>query len=252
MPYQATEGSPHYLETIYDAIGREVEVKWPRRVEGGFSVSSVRTKYEGWIKTTEDDEGTSVRSEHDAYGNVISMREPNPEGGQLETTYRYDIFGRMLSFTTPTAPVTGPGDDLVAPTIALSGMTTEFHYDSLGRLRQSVSPVTGMTDFKYNLNGNVISRTDARGCRVRIVYDNLDRKTLEYTVSVTRDASGTETGESTTDPVDWTHIRRTFTYDVPVRGSARDATGTRYGQRDARPLGRLVQCVNETDGITRE
>ena len=54
-----------------------------------------------------------------------------------------------------------------------------FNYDSLSRLTSTVIPESGTTTFAYDDNGNLQSRTDARGANVGFQYDALNRLTYK-------------------------------------------------------------------------
>ncbi|WP_406656532.1 FG-GAP-like repeat-containing protein [Methanolobus sp. ZRKC2] len=56
-----------------------------------------------------------------------------------------------------------------------------FTYDSLGRKVAMNDPDMGIWTYEYDLNGNLISQTDARGVSIDLTYDALDRVTaIDY------------------------------------------------------------------------
>ena len=56
-----------------------------------------------------------------------------------------------------------------------------FTYDSLGRKVAMSDPDMGNWSYEYDLNGNLINQTDARGVSTRLSYDNLNRVTaIDY------------------------------------------------------------------------
>ena len=60
-------------------------------------------------------------------------------------------------------------------------MISQYEYDSEGRLLRSILPDSGESVVKYDENGNLIERTDAKGITIKYYYDALNRQTkIEY------------------------------------------------------------------------
>ncbi|HVP45172.1 MAG TPA: RHS repeat-associated core domain-containing protein [Bryobacteraceae bacterium] len=58
-----------------------------------------------------------------------------------------------------------------------------FAYDSLKRLSSATNPESGLVSYTYDANGNVKTKTDARGVVATFSYDNLNRVYLKsYTI----------------------------------------------------------------------
>jgi YD repeat-containing protein len=82
----------------------------------------------------------------------------------LETVYGYDALNNLVS-------VNQKGTSSETPRIRV------FVYDSLSRLTSSTNPETGTIGYGYGANGNMTSKTDARGVTTSYIYDSLNRLT---------------------------------------------------------------------------
>jgi len=145
----------------------------PRANKNGVGVS--------WVDTT-DERGVHRQQVTNSLGQLIAVMEPDPQTGGapfLETDYTYDVLNNLHSVSQ-----LGNGT-----TEASRGRS--FIYDSLSRLVQSYNPETGYICYGttpgntapngtnctegYDGNGNLLSKTDARGVVVAYSYDALNR-----------------------------------------------------------------------------
>lgn len=147
VPYFSTASPSQWTETLYDSLGRVIQVINPDNTR-------TVTRYTGRTTQVEDANGKIQTSDVDAHGRVIIRREPsipNP------TVYRYDAVGNLVEMT----------DSL--------GKKTSFVYDSLGRKLAMTDPSAGTWRYAYDANGNLIRQTDARGVVISLYYDVLNR-----------------------------------------------------------------------------
>jgi YD repeat-containing protein len=109
---------------------------------------------------------------------MIAVMEPNGTSREpsMETDYIYDGLNNLLQ--AKQNGINGVG----------TPRTRTFVYDSLSRLQTSTNPETGTISYSYDANGNVHTKTDARGVVATYAYDNLNRLLSK---SYTYDASGT-------------------------------------------------------------
>uniref|UniRef100_Q02AI3 YD repeat protein n=1 Tax=Solibacter usitatus (strain Ellin6076) TaxID=234267 RepID=Q02AI3_SOLUE len=108
------------------------------------------------------------------------MVEPVDPGGshQSATNYLYDVLDDLLGVCQ------GAGFDSNG-NCQSPGLGRQFVYDSLKRLTSANNPESGLTccgtvtsgicTGKYDDNGNLSNKTDARGSVKTFTYDNLDR-----------------------------------------------------------------------------
>jgi RHS repeat-associated protein len=167
-----------WIETAFDALGRVTRV---RTTADG---AQVLTGYSGNSVTVTDQAGKSRTSVTDALGRLVRVVE-DPAGAAHQTDYSYDALGNLRK-------------------VNQGGQTRYFMYDSLSRLvrarhpEQDVNGALAAADafrapedpspngqwtlfYAYDANGNVVSRTDARGVTTTYRYDNINRlKQTEY------------------------------------------------------------------------
>jgi YD repeat-containing protein len=177
-----------YTDTTYDALGRKHTVSNPYRstsdltyglttfgYDGLSRVKTVTTSdnavvttdYSGNQTTVTDQGGKPRRSLTDALGRLTRVDEPNKDTGAL---------GDVTSPVQPTSYSYDALDDL--KTVMQGGQTRSFSYDSLKRLTSATNPESGTVNYtSYDGNGNLLSKTDARGMTTNYVYDALNRLT---------------------------------------------------------------------------
>jgi RHS repeat-associated protein len=175
------------IETRYDGLGRVEQVSNPRRVgeqllwtvtdyDGLGRVTSVKrpdnaevtTAYVGNQSTVTDEAQKVRRSFTDALGRLTSVEE-DPFGLNYSTIYTYDALDNLTS-------------------VSQSGQSRTFAYDLLSRLICASNPESrvgaascltlpssGLDRFSYDANGNLITKTDARGVTVTQTWDPLNR-----------------------------------------------------------------------------
>lgn len=204
-----TDGTTSYL---YDGIGRTCLVIPPGGTAATtcpttFQAGDSLTTYTDNCTTVTDAAGKARKSCADALGRLTNVWE-DPAGLNYETDYQYDALDNLLN-------VTQKGGSTQA-----NWRVRSFAYDSLSRLLSATNPESGTILYGYDLNGNVISKKDARGIQTTMQYDALNRP-LSKTYS-----DGTPTA--------------TFYYDTPPAPWASTEQNTK---------GRLVE---ETTGITPE
>ncbi len=187
---------------------------------------------------------------YDVRGNQIAVTDT---AGVITRTY-YDALGRSVTvvrnlvgqdplIAIPPGRANPPSsiENLRTDTVYLGtgsvdyvidemGKTTDYSYDSLGRLISVFDPLSNVTDFEYDANGNRTLMIDAEGITTKYEYDPLsrlkavvenyrtgvtpDHETNVHT-SYTYDANGNRLsirdGKSYLDGIDY---RTTFTYDA--------------------------------------
>jgi YD repeat-containing protein len=148
----------------YDSLGRVMRAVQPD--------SSVRSwAYTGSTVTSIDEAGNTYQRTADGLGRLSEVIEP----GGLFTKYNYDALNNLAEV------------DQVS-TNGTSLLTRQFAYDSLSRLLWSRNPESGVTCYGhgdgsiagcqadgYDPNGNLLTKTDARGITTTYQYDPLNR-----------------------------------------------------------------------------
>ncbi|MCC6262136.1 MAG: hypothetical protein IT169_01050 [Bryobacterales bacterium] len=180
MPWRASAHAPSA------DLGRVARVIAP---DGAETV----TGYDGAIVTVTDPAGAKRQTTPDALGRIVEVVEAPGAQGYL-TNYAYDARGNLQQVTQ-------------------GSQTRTFAYDTLGRLVSATNPesgktcygemVSGLCQARYDGNGNLLKKTDARGVVTTMGYDALNRATSksfsngDSAVSFVYDANQAIAGVST-------------------------------------------------------
>ncbi len=219
LPTLSDQPSPinftRWTTNRYDALDRVIEVVPP---DG----QAVTTLYQGRSTTVTDQLGHKRRSSSDGSGRVFQVRESNPStgllgAGSLDTFYEYDVLDNLTKVTQ-------------------GAQVRDFVFDSLGRLVSEIHPESGTTTYAFDIAGNLLRKTDARGVRTDYSgYDGLNRL-------------GGVSYSDGTPPL-------SFSYDSPAasHGKGRltgrsDAVGSESFDYD--PIGRIGSHERSIDGVT--
>lgn len=228
---------PIWTTSLNDSLGRGIKVITP---DGAF----VKTEYSGNTVTATDQAGKKRRSVTNALGLLKEVHEPNNAGqlGSLGspnqlTSYTYDALGNLI-----TVQQIGTNAEQCGGTTTSCTQNRSFVYDSLSRLKSANNPESGLIQYTYDNNNNLLTKTDARTITTTYTYDALNRVTF-------RDYS-----DSTYDVI--------YTYDNLLNAKGRllkvvnglSSNGvianpfsiTEYQQFDQ--MGRVTQSQQTTDG----
>jgi RHS repeat-associated protein len=250
-PYEDTSLSAtpnpadNWVTTDYDALGR---VRHVITADG----STVETTYSGNTVTVIDADLNKRTTESDGLGRLTRTTEDPGGSGKLNyaTDYTYDILGNLRS-------------------VDQGAQHRYFMYDSLSRLIRSYNPeqdvnpdlhladpLTGREDWStkidYRANGDISSKTDARGIRTDFSYDNLNR-VYQRSYTATRTLPG---GTYTATPTVSIYYdgRGIGLSSIPASflGKLTRVTSsvgeTRYTEFDA--MGRVKSSEQIVDGVT--
>jgi YD repeat-containing protein len=186
-PYRGTTPPANLPLTThyYDAVGRGVATKEQdntvvhscfnglssRADPGGthchHQIGSVASSSQPgtWVDSS-DERGGQWQRTSDAFGNLLEVMEPNGTSTSpyMETDYGYDSLNRLVSV------VQNGGSAGSA-----AARNRQFAYDNLSRLVNAYNPETGTITYSYDLDGNVLTKTDARKVVVNYAYDTRNR-----------------------------------------------------------------------------
>ena len=190
------DGEGNETRYLYDGMGRKLALYTPIQWK---EQSGKRTEYrydflERLIDTAYPD-GSHERKYRDGEGNVLKEVHPNAYDGKTQdgegTTYDYDGENRVLRIHYPDGGVerffydsNGNRIKHVLPEQydpeTDDGAGWQYAYDEGNRL-VSVTGPEGITEetYAYDLRGNCIRRTDARGYSTYYAYDLLGRLVQE-------------------------------------------------------------------------
>lgn len=137
----------------FDVLGRVSQVTNPDN-------TAQTNIYDRWRIDHFDENGHRTSQHLDAFQNVVQVDEYNA-GAVYTTRYEYSVNKELLRIT----------DHL--------GNVFAWEFDSLGRQVEQADPDLGRWTFVYDLAGNLVTKTDARGVGTRYQYDELNRVVLE-------------------------------------------------------------------------
>lgn len=165
LPYASTssswtgrQSSQPSVTTLYDTLGRAVAVTSP--------VGTSYTSYQPWIVATTDANGHLTEYGYNGYGHMTTVDEhfgPN----EYTTFYSYNALDQMHQ------------------KLDVYGNVQHTTADSLGRVvSQSTlhvpgDPGVGIWTYQYDVNGNLLQRTDPSSRTTSWTYDALDRTVNE-------------------------------------------------------------------------
>ena len=167
---------------------------------------------DGTLKSIQDENHTTPNTTYayDPANRLSSMTQAltGAPGGQIVTSYGYDVQGNLTSVADP------------------NGNVTTYVYDDFGRMQRQTSPVSGTTTYTYDPTGNVLTTTDANGAVTTRTYDALSRIT-----------SSTSTRSGQTDAVTWTYDDPTSAnHGLGRLATMTDPSGSTLYQYDRRGL----------------
>jgi len=173
-PYRSTS-DPTYgsTEYLYDALGRKcLEIPPDGTAESSCPstppAGDVFTQYSANCTTVTDEAGKNRESCSDALGRLTSVIE-NPGVLNYATNYTYDALDNLLSVAQGTQQFCQ---------IGAIWYSRCFTYNSLSQLTHATNPESGTVSYTYDPNGNVATKTDARGITTTYTHDALNRVTL--------------------------------------------------------------------------
>ncbi len=156
----APDGTQYWIEYVYDALGRTIQVKQPS------SSGTANYLYAGNTVKSTDAAGKWKQFENDALGNLTKVTEPNPAGGTYDTNYTYSELNQLLTVSMPRGAVT---------------QTRTFVYHATTqRLTSTTNPENGTTTNYYNADGTLAYKIDAKLQKISYDYDSLMRVTAVH------------------------------------------------------------------------
>jgi RHS repeat-associated protein len=140
----------------------------------------------------------------------------------LKTSYQYDTLNNLI-------------------TVNQGVQTRSFAYNSLSRLKSANNPESGLINYKYDENGNLTSKTDARSITTTYIYDVLNRvKNRNYSDNTTPNVAYTYDNG--------TNAKGKLTKVTTAATATNQLAETKYNSFDI--LGRVLSHSQITDGNT--
>ncbi len=178
---------PQWSQPIYDGLGRAVAAV---DMAGSTEFRRTSTNYLGGDKLeTVPPVGGKTVSYTDADDQVIKIEEWKDASNHYDTTYEYDLNGRLTKQTDT------------------NGNVRTFTFDMLGRRTGAHDPDAGDSQQGYDAGGRLAWSTDGKGQKISYTYDDLGRKTAQW-------AGETGSGAKLTE----------WVYDTVAKGQLTSAT----------------------------
>lgn len=249
-PYCTTGDATYGLtKTYYDGLNRVCLVVPPDgTLPSGNScpatspVNDIFTIYSGNATTITDQASKSRKTQTDGMGRVTNVWE-DPANLNYATVYTYDALSNLLS-------------------VLQSGSRQRtFLYDSLSRLEEVSNPESGITCYApysagacqsqtasgYDGDGNLTTKTDARGITTNYTYDAHNRSTgktySDSTPAVSYYYDGVAPTNCSVGSFNY------GSYPLGRRTAMCDAAGTEAWNYDK--MGRVAADQRTTNGITK-
>ncbi|NJD04665.1 MAG: hypothetical protein FIA99_19170 [Ruminiclostridium sp.] len=174
-------------EFIYDNLGRVIEEKVPFENVSGTVYFTIKRHYydrNGNVtleKTSKNKPGQALSFNQTEYGynsrNMLTSVKTFDAGSpENYTQYYYDSVGNKLRmYTGLSAPLTINGLDNITPSSDTDYSVTKYEYDRLNRLITMTDPLNKPETYSYDLNGNMVQKTDRNGSIISMTYDGLNR-----------------------------------------------------------------------------
>jgi RHS repeat-associated protein len=247
-----------YVDTTYDALGRQATVSNPYRTsndpgptngvttsnydalgrvtklippDGTGSTDNLTTAYAGNCTTVTDEANKIRKSCTDGLNRLTQVFEPDSSNNLVnETDYQYDALNNLL-------------------TVNQKGNTTDstkwrartFTYNSLSQLLTATNPESGTITHTYDSDGNVQTKLDARSDTTTDAYDALNRLTGKTY------SNGDPAISYFYDQTSYNGL--TITNGIGRRTGMTDAAGSEAWSYDA--MGRALTDQRKTNAVTK-
>lgn len=210
--YNLTMGydAAHRLTSVTDSFGNRIaymlDLVGNRIGEQHFDASKTQIYTHSWTYDTlnrvASDVGAIGQTTTYAYdddSNRLNITDPLGNS----TAFAYDPVNRLVQATAPDSGITGYSYDLLNHLVGVTdprSLVTSYSVDALSDTGALTSPDTGAAAQVFDGNGNVVSRTDAKGQKLLYQYDDLNRLT-----KIIRGDTNQSIYLFTYDQTDWLH-----------------------------------------------
>ncbi len=234
-PYRSTSESTYGMTTYtYDPLNRQIvqqqadgslllscydDVQLDSRQNNCSAEKATARTNVSWADVS-DEVGHHWQKASDALGRLVSVMEPDPSSNALalESDYTYDALNNLNRVDQWGGAKGSAGDRIRTYNVnSLSQLISESNPES-GTICYGTG--SGCSTIGYDLDGNLIAKTDARGITTTYTYDALNRLTAKHYTDNTPSAfylyDVNQVAPSTTYPVGhlverWTSLSPTGT-----------------------------------------
>ncbi|MCA9398380.1 MAG: hypothetical protein KC618_01440, partial [Candidatus Omnitrophica bacterium] len=245
VPDAINPSRPHTI-IEYDAMGRMVKTTHP---DGAY----ITISYDDTITTMIDENGHMQKSYVDAYGRLVKKEEYTGADGRFlnvypATTGPVDMHYTLYATTEYIYDALGN----LTQTIDDHGNTTTITYNELGQKIAMNDPDMGVWTYEYDDNGNLKKQTDAKGQVIHFIYDELNRLKRKYDdnntldVTYTYDEVGQAYAKGRLNKAEYEDGEAAFEYDA----IGRETRSTKMIGTTARDVLRGYDALNNITDVT--
>lgn len=214
------DGKYLFTDNVYDSRGRLSKVSYPfkstaskwkvynydyqdRIIEIAYASGKKDTYSYNGLATTTVSNGISTKRTYNSIGELITVEDVSgtitynyrPDGqlasvdalGGAVISYEYDVYGRKIKETTPSAGTKvftyDTAGNMNSETDA-NGKVTRITYDAYNRMIKYENVGDLITDYTYNSDGLLLSEISNNGTAKNYTYDELFRLTSEKETGV--------------------------------------------------------------------
>jgi RHS repeat-associated protein len=164
----------------YDDKGNLTKISYGTQVSKQYTYDS-----EGRLLTITSASGEKITNGYDSKGNIISQTVTNLAGTSVSNT-TYDLQGRVSTLTngTGTTSYLYDTDGNVSQITSANGTIISYERDLQGRIikqteKGNVNAVGSVTQYSYDVLGNLLTVTDSRNRTTTMTYDVVNRLTTK-------------------------------------------------------------------------
>ncbi|GAA4798967.1 putative Ig domain-containing protein [Lysobacter hankyongensis] len=165
-------GRNEVVGMAYDAFGRTIELT---------DATGRTTRYEysdnARSMVTITPENVRVTTQHNRFGQILTVAQTLPDGSTATTTTTYDKDGQVVDVIDPLGRIDHRDYDargLLVATVDGSQRRVEYRYDAAGRMLRRIEDPAGLaltTTTTYDGQGRVTDIVDASGRATRLIHD---------------------------------------------------------------------------------
>lgn len=211
---------------VYDGIGQLKSSTMPDGTVVSYTYSDAR-----YLQSVVDGLGNQVVYDYDAMGKMVSERIYD-ESDQLFRSMSYvrDLNGRVQSVSDGVNSSSVVLDDIGNLTQETNAnlATTQYSYDALHRLTQSIDALSGTSAFVYSNNYDLTGVTAPNGASTTYTYNDLGDRTQEVSPDRGTTDYVYDTAGNLTQMTDANGITVVYTYDALNRKTAADYPGAAH------------------------
>lgn len=207
-----TTGQDRNTEFTYDAAQQLQTVATPDDMVLTYAYDAAH-----YLTSVTDNLGNRIEYDYDVMGNPMGIDTYDSVNAlKRQVDYVYDLNSRLDSVSSG-GFITDVVHDLVGNLTSVTDpalASTQYVYDALNRLDQTIDAMTGLVDYEYDAHDNLTSVSAANGAVTTFVYDGLDNLTQETspdrgTITYTYDDAGNRVTK-----LDARGRLTTYTYDA--------------------------------------